>query len=182
MDPTPPVPKTRPSYRYRTALRWVGGRAGLAGAEGKEEFRVASPPEFRGEAGVWTPEDLLVGAVNACTMTTFLALAEREGLPLVSYASEAEGTLEFEDGGYRFTRVVVRPSIVIQGEEARGTASRLMERAHHQCLIGRSLRAEVVLQPSIEVAATTAVTEVIAGLTPGAGPRNVSRERHPSKT
>jgi len=140
-----------PTHVYSVGIQWLGGRAGLARAEGKEEFRVASPPEFRGEAGVWSPEDLLVEAVNACTMTTFLGLADRERLSLVSYASDAQGTLEFVEDGYRFTRIVIRPTIVVRGETARDQAKLLMEKAHHHCLIGRSLRAEVILESRIEV-------------------------------
>ncbi|MBI3191832.1 MAG: OsmC family protein, partial [Pedosphaera parvula] len=69
------------------------------------EFRVASPPEFKGEAGVWTPEDLFVAAVNVCTMTTFAAFAQRLNLPVLSYRCEAEGPFtlhpeEIERGGW----------------------------------------------------------------------------------
>jgi len=34
-------------------------------SSGKPSFRVASPPEFRGEEHVWTPEDLFVAHVES---------------------------------------------------------------------------------------------------------------------
>src|SRR5687768_10816971 len=97
------------SYTYHTRVEWAGARAGQLHAEGKPSFRVASPPEFKGEAGVWSPEDLFVASVNICTMATFLSFAERAKLALSSYSSTAEGTLELVDGGFRFTRIVVKP-------------------------------------------------------------------------
>src|SRR2546425_3642932 len=64
------------SFRYKNALVWKSARRGMVSALGKPSLEVGSPPEFRGEPGIWTPEDLLVGALNSCLMLTFLALAQ----------------------------------------------------------------------------------------------------------
>ena len=113
-------------------------------------MRVASPPEFKGEEGVWTPEDLFVAALEACTMTTFAAFSLRLGIPVVSYESTAEGLLEFDDGGYRFTRVWIRPVVVVATEEAVAQAGKTLHDAHAKCLITHSVRTEVVLEPRVE--------------------------------
>jgi len=140
----------RKSFPYQTRLNWTSGRSGLLSAEGKPALDVSSPPEFKGEPGCWTPEDLFVAAIDLCTMTTFAALAERRQVPVVSYRSEAEGILEFVEDGYRFTRVVLRPRIVVADSEAVGAAAQAMHDAHASCLIGRSVRAEVSVEPRIE--------------------------------
>lgn len=137
------------SFSYRTQLRWEGNKSGTLQADGKPSLRVASPPEFKGEAGVWTPEDLFVAAVDICTMTTFMAFAQRLGLPIVSYTSSAAGTLEFVDGGYRFTKVVLRPSIVIGTSEVAEQVRRTLDDAHAACLIANSILAEVRVEPRI---------------------------------
>lgn len=124
----------------------------MLGSEGKPEFRVASPPEFKGEAGVWTPEDLFVAAVNICTMTTFLAFASRRHLPLLGYESDAEGLLEFVDGVYRFTRVTLRPEIVVETGAAVADAEKILHDAHLNCLIANSIKAEVIIDPIIKSA------------------------------
>jgi len=149
LGPSQPVAKHR-SFSYRTEIAWAGGRGAIAHADGLPQIRIASPPEFKGEAGVWTPEHLLIAAVNACTMTTFMAFAHRIGLPVVSYSSTAEGFLEFVDGTYRFTRVVVRPHIAVVGAEAVEQARRTIEDAHESCFIANSLRATVAVEPQIE--------------------------------
>jgi len=134
-------------FDYETRLIRTRDRTGTAFADGRPELVVSSPPEFRGEAGRWTPEHLFVAAIEGCTMTTFVALAERAGLRVVSYASEASGRLERADGGYRFTRVVVRPRITLAEPGARAMAAAVLHEAHEACLIGRSVRAEVVIEP-----------------------------------
>jgi peroxiredoxin-like protein len=134
------------TFTYHTNLRWLENRAGQMHSQGKPDFRVASPPEFKGETGVWTPEDLFVAAVETCTMTTFLAFAIRLQIPLVSYESSSEGSLEFTDGGYRFTKIIVRPIVVVGNEAAIGQAQKTMDDAHHNCLIANSIQSEVVIE------------------------------------
>lgn len=137
------------SFLYRTSIEWLENRAGMARSEGKPEMRVSSPPEFKGEAGVWTPEDLFVSAVESCTMATFLAFAHRKALPLVSYRSEAEGVLEFVDGRLKFTRVVVRPAIVVEEEGALPLAQELVSDAERHCLVANSLLTEVKVEATV---------------------------------
>ena len=105
------------SFRYRNDLMWKSGRRGVMSSLGKPELEVGSPPEFRGEPGVWTPEDMYVGALNACLMLTFLAFADRKGLGLVAYETSAEGSLEHVEGRYRITEVAVRPRVVVSAAQ-----------------------------------------------------------------
>lgn len=146
------VPKVKyKTFTYETNVQWVGNRAGRMTSAGKPSFRVASPPEFRGEAGVWTPEDLFVAAVEACTMTTFLAFADRRKLPLVEYKSHAKGWLEFKEGTYQFTRILLTPVVVIKDEASRPFAEQILQDAHKHCLISNSIKSEVLVEPHIEV-------------------------------
>ena len=143
---------TRKTFSYRTAIQWLGGRVGVLASKEKTPFRVSSPPEFKGDGRLWSPEDLLVGALNACMMATFVALAERGDLPVRGYTSEAEGLLEFVDGGYRLTRVTVRPSVLVSDATAADAARKTLEDAHRKCIVSNSIRAEVRLEPTVEAA------------------------------
>ena len=53
---------------------WSSARRGMLSAAGKADIIVGSPPEFKGEPGNWSPEELLVG--YTCIMLTFLTLAQ----------------------------------------------------------------------------------------------------------
>ena len=141
------------SFTFSTQIEWAGGRGGTGSAAGKPSFRVASPPEFKGEAGVWSPEDLLVQAANACTMSTFVGFANRKGLPVGGYSSTASGLLEFVDGKYRFTRIEIRAKIRLKAGGNVGDAQAILKDAHAACLIANSLRATVDVVGDVTVEA-----------------------------
>lgn len=65
--------KTYKVFRFESGVYWKSGRKGILCSSGKPDVEITSPPEFKGEAGRWTPEDMLVASVNACTLMTFLA-------------------------------------------------------------------------------------------------------------
>jgi organic hydroperoxide reductase OsmC/OhrA len=52
-------------------------------------LEVASPPEFGGPGGEWSPEHLFVAAISSCLMTTFQAIAAMSGVEVVSYRDRA---------------------------------------------------------------------------------------------
>jgi peroxiredoxin-like protein len=137
------------SYRYTISVRWTGEKKGALTADGKPPVEVATPPEFKGHEGIWSPEDLYVASVNACIMTTFLAFAGRAGLAFEEYESEAEGLLEFLDDRFVFTKIVVRPRIVLRPGEERAKAEEILHKAERNCLVSNSIRTEVVLEPTI---------------------------------
>ncbi len=142
-------------FRYENTVRWDCGRCGCTSAEGKPDVKISSPPEFKGEPGYWTPEDMFVASVNACTLLTFIAYALREELAILGYESSAEGFLENAGGGYQFTEIVLRPRIVVKSEEDAELARTLLETAHMGCLVTRSVKTAVKVLPQLEVAEST---------------------------
>lgn len=129
-------------------------RRGIVSAEDvPRTINFSSPPEFQGEPGLWTPEHLLVASVATCFLATFRAIAENSRLQVGRLEVEAEGLLEKEQGGYRFTHVVVRPRLTIADAADQERAQRLLEKAERACLISRSLSSHVTLQATVEVGA-----------------------------
>ena len=152
MSAAPAQPILRPRrYVYTSALRWTGQKKGSLTAEDRPALEIATPVEFKGHPGIWSPEDLFVASASACLMTTFLALAGREQLGIVSYAAEAEGVLEWSDGALRFTSIVLRPSIVVAGDDVARTEA-LIEKAERQCLVAASMATPITLEASVTAA------------------------------
>jgi len=143
-------------FRYPTVVRWDQAKKGSLTVEGKPALEVASPPEFGGHPGIWSPEDLLVAAVNACTMMTFLSQAAKADVRLVSYESEATGTLEMVDRVFRFSKIALRPRIVLEREEDLEKAREAFFRAESGCLVANSLITTVEGVPEISAAAAHA--------------------------
>ena len=149
MESTPV--KRYKTFEYHTQTHWIHDRVGSISSDGKPPVEVASPPEFKGVAGKWTPEDLFVAAIEVCQMTTFLAFASRSTFVLKEYESSARGILEFADGGYRFTKVILSPRIVVESGASEADVRQVVEDAHKSCLIGRSVTTTIEVEPSIEV-------------------------------
>ena len=84
-------------FIYRTTVSWTEEKKGILCSKGKPAIKVATPPEFKGHEGMWTPEELFVASVKICIKTTFLHYAQREDFKFLSYESEAEGVLERVD-------------------------------------------------------------------------------------
>jgi peroxiredoxin-like protein len=136
-------------YTYHTSVKWTEQRKGVISCAGKPDIQVATPPEFKGHEGIWSPEDLFVASANTCVMTTFLAVAERAGLAFQSYESSAEGRLELVEGKFQFTEITVKPVITLPPGGDAAKAKELIEKAEANCLISNSMKARVHLNASI---------------------------------
>jgi organic hydroperoxide reductase OsmC/OhrA len=149
------------THTYTTSLRWTAERRGTFSPTGLPQLEVATPPEFPGgHPGVWSPEHLFVAAAEACLMTTFLAIAGNSKLAFKEYSSQAVGTLEKTAEGYRVSRIVLRPRLVIGDAAAVERAKRILERSEQLCLISRSMKTEVTLEAEVVVAPSSAAVRV----------------------
>jgi len=139
------------SFRYKARTDWTSARLGTLSAAGKSHVDVGSPPEFKGQADVWAPEELLVGSVNTCLMLTFITLAQMKKLVPAGYESEAEGLLENVDGKYRITEVDVRPRVTLNSASDLELARAIMEGVEAECFISNSIKAKVTLTADFRV-------------------------------
>ena len=137
-------------FIYKVKVKWLEAKRGVLSSDDKPDVEVATPAEFRGHAGIWTPENLFVASVSSCIMTTFLFYAEKNGFEFVSYSSEAEGTLEHTENGFMFSEIIVRPSIVVKQESDIEKAKDFISRSEKGCLISTSIKSKVTLSPEIK--------------------------------
>ncbi len=142
---------------YGTAVTWKGEHWGHIKMGNGPEMDFSAPPDAQGHPGVFTPEDAFVAAVNTCVMMMFLWAAERFKLNLVSYDCYAEGTKLIElDRTEIFTRVVLRPKIVVRadGQDMAAVEKRVqraLESAQKYSLVANSIKSELVVDPALEV-------------------------------
>ena len=146
------MPKTE---IYETTVTWTGGHDGHVRMGNGPEMDFSAPPQSQGRAGVLTPEDAFVGAVNTCVMLMFIWAAERFRLDLVSYGCRAEGTKLIDlDRTETFTRVILKPRIVVRaGNEPRESVEkrvrRALESARKYSLVANSVKSDVTVAPDI---------------------------------
>ena len=113
-------------------------------------LRASAAPEYRGDAALPNPEDLLVAALSSCHMLTFLAIAARKGIVVDAYDDDAVGHLEKgADGRVAVTRVVLRPRVVYGGDARPDAAAEeaMHASAHRGCFIASSVKTEVRVEP-----------------------------------
>jgi peroxiredoxin-like protein len=138
------------SYSYRVSAHWTMHKRGIVEAESiPRTINFAAPPEFGGEPGLWTPEHLLLASVSTCFTATFRAIAELSKLEFGGLDLSAEGEVAKQEGGLRFTRILLKPALTIHDEKDRERAGRLLEKAERVCLVSRSLACTIVLEPKI---------------------------------
>ena len=150
-------------HHYTVTVEWTGNRGtGTSGyraygrehvitAEGKPPIAGSSDPAFRGDAGRWNPEELLVASLSTCHKLWYLHLCADAGIAVLAYRDEAAGTMvEDADGGGRFSRVVLRPLVTVQAGNDADLALRLHRDAHAKCYVAGSVNFPVLVEAVVE--------------------------------
>jgi organic hydroperoxide reductase OsmC/OhrA len=142
---------------YNTSVSWKGAHLGHLVMGNGPEMDFSAPPDAQGQAGIFTPEDAFVAAANTCVMLMFIWAAERFKLNLISYECRTEGTKLIElDRTEIFTHLNFWPVIrIAAGDETPAVVEartrRALQSAQKYSLVANSVKAEIVIEPKIEV-------------------------------
>ena len=115
-------------------------------------LETASPPEFDGPGGVWSPETLLCASLADCFILTFRAVSRAARFEWVQLECRVEGVLERVERVSQFTHYTTFAKLTIRGWMDVGKARDLLARAEHECLIANSLRGSHNLDVLVVVA------------------------------
>jgi organic hydroperoxide reductase OsmC/OhrA len=133
-------------------VRVEGGTGGaVISAAPRPDFRGGPPAEFDGRDDWWSPEHLLLSAAGLCLKTTFDVVAARARLPVLSYASRVDGTLEKTGNGLGFTAIAITVELVV-GEGDVERAGQLLGKAKDHCIVANALKPAVSLVASVKAA------------------------------
>lgn len=132
-------------WTYKTSVDWTADKKGTSACDGKSPIEISTPPEFGGPEGFWTPEDLLTSAVASCIMTSTLFFAERAKIKMISYSSQATGTMEKTAAGLVITKVSVAVEITLESPDQANAIHKAVEMAEKTCPISNSLNCPVEL-------------------------------------
>ncbi len=153
------------AHRFACHTIWTGAAQGATRdyasysreheilVEGKPTLRGSAAPAFRGDATLHNPEDLLVAALSACHMLSYLAFAARAGIAVEAYEDHATGTMAEVEGTIRFTKVLLRPEVRLAPGADVDAAVALHARAHRACFIASSVNFPVENDPVVTVRA-----------------------------
>ena len=141
-------------WQYETTTVWKAGKEGRIHASGNPEIQIAAPGEFGGPSNVWSPENLLAGAVGSCLMTSTLHFLERAHVDLRSYMSNATGTVEKTQDGLVFTSIGVDISMAVGGQGDVEKARQAADTAEKSCPISRTVKCPVRVHVDVNVHGT----------------------------
>lgn len=155
-------------HHYTTTVTWTGNmgsgtssyrayeRAHEVAVEGKPTIAGSSDAAFRGDPTRWTPEDMLVASISTCHMLWYLHLVTVAKIVVTAYVDHAEGEMiEEASGAGRFTKVTLRPEIVLAAgtpPEQIEAARAIHHEAHEMCFVAQSVNFPIETEGAITIA------------------------------
>ena len=150
---------TDTEHTYRTHLMWEGSTGAGYTGYGRGHTAIAPPaiteialsagPQFRGDSELTNPEQLLVMAASSCQLLSFLAIAARHDVDVLTYDDEAVGVMPADSTPMRITTITLAPRIVVAGGTDIALVEWMVQQAHEACYIANSLTTEVTVAPRV---------------------------------
>jgi organic hydroperoxide reductase OsmC/OhrA len=157
-------------HAYAVSVEWTGnpgpshgqtgpGTTGYRDYKRDHTIRIANKPDllgsadptFRGDPSRHNPEELLVAALSACHMMSFLHVCVMHGVIVTAYTDNATGTMETIGDGGRMAEVVLHPRVTVADSSMINKANELHDRAHELCFIANSVNFPVRCEANCRV-------------------------------
>lgn len=152
-------------HNYKLTAEWTGNkgegtknvrtydRSHTVTIQGKPDLFLTTDNPHVGDKSKLNPEDLLVAAISSCHMLSYLYSCALEGIVITSYSDNATGIMiENDNGGGRFSQVVLNPVFYVADETMIEKAIELHHKAHEICYIANSVNFDVKCKPTCKVA------------------------------
>ncbi|MGE9314663.1 OsmC family protein [Niabella sp. CJ426] len=145
-------------HHYKVAVSWHDdkGTSGytsysrdhIISVADKPAINASADPSFRGNPAKYNPEELFLASISNCHMLWYLHLCAVNGVIVLSYEDNAQGTMEEQnDGSGKFTGVTLHPVVTVSSKEMIPKAEELHSEANKYCFIANSLNFAVNHQP-----------------------------------
>jgi len=151
-------------HNYKLSLKWHGNKGnGTADYKSyersytvqvgdKEILEGSADPTFRGDKSKYNPEDMLIAALSACHMLSYLHVCATGGVVVVNYVDEATGLMETRsDGSGQFIEVILNPVVTVADPSMLENANKFHKKASELCFIANSVNFPVKHMPFAQV-------------------------------
>ncbi|HEX8705956.1 MAG TPA: hypothetical protein VF815_44380 [Myxococcaceae bacterium] len=140
------------STQFETRLQWQGNQRGRLCTEQATAVSLGGMVGGRTPEDVWSPEELLVAAVEGRTLLAFLEGARARSIEVLFYQSTALGRcVELPGGSPHFTDLIVRPHVAVRREEDAQQLQSIFETLPFELFPSSILRLMPRIEPIIEV-------------------------------
>ena len=113
---------------------------------GNQTLNSSSAPDFKGNANLTNPEEILASALATCHMLTFFAVTSKSGYTVDSYEDDAVAILDKNaEGKMAVTEIILHPVVKFSGEKLpdQEKIKSMHDKAHHNCFIANSIKSHV---------------------------------------
>ncbi|MHA1949658.1 MAG: OsmC family protein [Candidatus Thorarchaeota archaeon] len=140
-------------HRYDMTSNWVKEKIVTIEIEGKQDFHVATPPDFWPESpkDLLSPEDLFVASAVSCYGVSLTGVAKRFHAEFKDFHVYATGTLARGDFGWEFDQITMNVKIIVTNEKDKKKMVKAAERAHRYCLVGNSMKCPINLNYEVVI-------------------------------
>ena len=143
--------KSQRTYLFKNTVFKKGDETAKTVFSGPGEIKVGPAPEFDGSPETLNPEEMFVAAINNCLMTTFFYFVRKINIEILSYYSEAQGQVEKQKDGFRFTNVEVRAKVTLQQQDLVEKVRGIGNLAEKYCLVSRSVACPVDYKLEVKI-------------------------------
>jgi len=140
-------------HRYNISSNWIREKIVTIEIEGKNNFEVATPPDFWPDSprDTLSPEDLFVASAVSCYGVSLAGVSKRFHAEFTSFKIEATGTLQQGEYGLEFEQITIKPTIIVPTQKDKKRMMKAAERAHQYCIVSNSMKCPVHLDYEIVV-------------------------------
>lgn len=128
-------------HLYKACINGTYDETFVLSANGLQSLDVDAPKEFDGPGDLWSPEELLLGAVANCLSLSFRAIAKASKLDWLSIECSTEGKLDRIEKVTSITAITSTVKLVIAANESVEKAELVLKKADKACMISNSLKA-----------------------------------------
>jgi organic hydroperoxide reductase OsmC/OhrA len=137
---------------FETSLQWQGDERATLSTEHAPALPLGCMSAGQPVQDRWSPEMMLVGALEGCTLQVFLERARTERIDILSYQSSAMGRrVEGHEASSHITDVIVWPHVAVRSEEDAERVRRIFAELPCQCFPSTILRLTPRIEPRVEV-------------------------------
>ena len=115
------------------------------------DLRTAPPLDFDGPGDAWSPEQLLVAAVETCFCFTLRAVAAASKVEFTSLQLSGQGKLERTGSVTHFTEITLKPVLTLPPGSDRHKAELALRKSAQVCFVSASLATPVRVEPEIHI-------------------------------
>ncbi|MFL5347685.1 MAG: hypothetical protein ACJ8AT_23095 [Hyalangium sp.] len=137
---------------FETRLQWHGEERATLTTEHAPPLPLGDKIDRLPFPDRWSPETMLIGAAEGCTLQTFLDRARAERIEILFYQSSAMGR-RVEGNGLppHITDIIVRPHVAVRTEEDAERVRHIFAELPRWCFPSTILRLTPRIEPIVEV-------------------------------